>query len=231
MKRRLVLFAKPPRPGGAKTRLAAGIGTEAASLVAGALLADTLALCEDVAESQPGGPLELVLAYTDGPEHFEALMALAWRLLRQEGADLGERLENALTALRPAANDATIFIGMDAPHLPAELLGRAFEALRESDTVLGPCEDGGYYLVGVRGVWPEGVLTGIRWSTPHALADTRAAFEKAGLTCATLPQSYDVDDVESLRRLAQDLCAMRAGALPHVRAALASMGGDRIAKH
>ncbi|MGD8240939.1 MAG: TIGR04282 family arsenosugar biosynthesis glycosyltransferase [Armatimonadota bacterium] len=225
MKRRLVLFAKPPRSGEAKTRLAADIGPEAASLVARALLADTLALCEAVAAGAEGPPPELVLAYTDDRAYFEARVSDAWQLLPQDGADLGERLQNALAALDPAPEDATVFIGMDAPHLPTEYLGRAFHALAESGTVLGPCEDGGYYLVGVRGVWPGGVLAGVRWSTPHALADTRAAFEKAGLTCATLPGWYDVDDSRSLRRLARDLDAMPPDALSHLRKTLL-LGAD-----
>lgn len=222
MKCALVLFAKPPVRGAAKTRLAAAIGADAAALVAEALLADTLTLCETIGSPRP----ELVLAFTDDRSYFAGVVSHRWRLLRQEGAHLGERLENALAALRPSSDDATVFVGMDAPHLPQEFLRRAFDALREFDTVLGPCEDGGYYLVGVRGIWPRGILAGVRWSTEHALDDTRAAFENAGLGCATLPEWYDIDDVESLRPLAADLETLPPDALPHVRAALATLGDE-----
>lgn len=222
----LVLFAKPPVLGVAKTRLAVAIGADAAALVAEALLADTLALCETVTEAGGSPDIELILAYTDDRDYFASAVSDRWRLLRQEGAHLGERLENALAALRPSSDDATVFVGMDAPHLPQEFLRRAFDALREFDTVLGPCEDGGYYLVGVRGIWPRGILAGVRWSTEHALDDTRAAFEHAGLGCATLPEWYDIDDVESLGRLAADLETLPPDALPHVRAALATLGDE-----
>ena len=214
MTQRLVLFAKPPLGGTAKTRLAADIGDAAASAVAEALLADTIALCESI----PGPAL--ILAYTDDEEYFAGLVADRWQLLRQEGAGLGERLENALAALRPSHDDGTVFLGMDAPHVPPEFLLQAFEALGESDTVLGPCDDGGYYLLGVRGTWPSGILGSVRWSTEHAYDDTRAAFANSELGCAALPPWYDVDDVDSLQRLADDLDAMGADALPHVRATL-----------
>jgi len=112
---------------------------------------------------------------------------------------------------------------MDAPHLPAEFLQQAFRALDGFDTALGPCDDGGYYLVGVRGTWPSRILRTVRWSTEHALADTSSAFNRAGLSCATLPTWYDIDDVDDVHRLADNLVTMPATALPHVRTALAEL--------
>jgi glycosyltransferase A (GT-A) superfamily protein (DUF2064 family) len=144
-------------------------------------------------------------------------------LLRQEGRYLGERLDQALLALNPSSQQATVFIGMDAPHLPVIFLQQAFAALGDHDAVLGPCDDGGFYLVGVRGRWSQGILDAARWSTKHALADTHWAFAQAGLSVASLPPWYDVDDFRSLGRLARDLQSWPDAALPHVRAALAGL--------
>ncbi len=219
----LVLFAKPPLSGVAKTRLAEELGTEVAALVASALLSDTLALCESIIFDDLTAP-ELVLAYSAERNWFTSVVSDRWNLLAQEGEDLGQRLENALTALVQSRQDRTVFIGMDAPHLPAEFLQQAFGALGGFDTVLGPCDDGGYYLVGVRGTWPAGILRAVRWSTEYALADTHSAFNQAGLSCAPLPIWYDIGDVDDLHRLAGDLATMPATALPHVRAALQELG-------
>jgi len=224
--RTLVLFAKPPLPGVAKTRLAAELGPERAALVAAALLADSLALAEGLtaAADDARGPVRLVLAYTEARAWFEAAVADRWELLAQTGADLGERLEKALGELAPADDDATVFIGMDAPHLPRERLHQAFAMLEDQRTVLGPCDDGGYYLLGVRGAWPPGVLGDVRWSTAHAFKDTLRAFLSARLTCAVLAGFYDVDDLAQLRRLGRDLGGMPADTLPHSRAALREVG-------
>ncbi len=219
----LVLFAKPPLSGMAKTRLATELGVEAAALIASALLADTLALCESVIFDDLTAP-KLVLAYSEDRDWFASAVSKRWSLLSQEGEDLGQRLENALAALVQSRQARTVFIGMDAPHLPAEFLQQAFGALDGFDTVLGPCDDGGYYLVGVRGTWSSRILRTVRWSTEHALADTHSVFNQAGLSCATLPIWYDIDDVDDLHQLAGDLATMPATALPHVRTALKASG-------
>ena len=219
----LVLFAKPPLSGVAKTRLASELGTEAAALIASALLSDALALCESIIFDDLTAP-KLVLAYSEYRDWFTSAVSDRWNLLAQEGEALGQRLENALMALVQSRQDRTVFIGMDAPHLPAEFLQQAFGALDGFDTALGPCDDGGYYLVGVRGTWPSRILRTVRWSTEHALADTHSAFNHAGLSCVTLPIWYDIDDVDGLHRLADNLPTMSATALPHVRAALQELG-------
>lgn len=222
MTRTLVLFAKPPLPGIAKTRLAEELGPERAAMVAEGLLADSVLLAEGLAGA--AGAVRLVLAYTEARSWFEAAVGDRWELLEQRGEDLGERLERALGEVAPTDDDATVFMGMDAPHLPRECLEQAFEALEEQRTVLGPCDDGGYYLVGVRGTWPAGILGDVRWSTAHALGDTLLAFLGSNLTCAMLSLCYDVDDLAHLRRLVRDLAEMPAEALPHTRAVLRELG-------
>jgi hypothetical protein len=224
----LVLFAKPPTAGVAKTRLAEALGVEGAASVAVALLDDSFTLCEN-ARLEDGQKPDLVVAYAEGKDFFdEAVDSRAaydrWRLLAQGKGNLGERLDKALADLAPEADDATVFVGMDAPHLPVERIAEAFAKLADAKAVLGPCDDGGYYLVGVRGRWPTGILAPVRWSTEHAMADTVAAFEKAGMSPATLEPWYDVDDLAGLGRLAGDLRAMDHRALPMTRGALHDLG-------
>ena len=220
MKQNLVLFAKPPLPGVAKTRLAENLGTDEAAQVARGMLLDTVDLCQRVA----AGSIELVLAYTHARAWFERHVGGHWRLLEQVGRGLGERLDNALAALDAGPEDATVFIGMDSPHLAAEVLLEGFRMLREEPTVLGPCEDGGYYLIGTKGAWPGGTLAAVRWSTHHAKADTLQAFNDAGLHYSLLPVSYDVDDLASLQRLACDLGRADEALLPATRRALMRLG-------
>jgi len=218
MSRTLVLMAKPPTPGLAKTRLAAHLGAGPAATVAYGLLADTLELCE--AASRADGGLRLVLAWSAERELFRAMTGEGWRLIEQCSGDLGDRLDGVLAELGPAAGDLTVFLGIDAPHLPVERIAAAFEALDAAEVVLGPCEDGGYYLIGVRGTWPAGALAKVRWSSGHALADTRWALQAAGLSCAELSPWYDVDEIGDLRRLAREMEEMPPGRLPHTRMAL-----------
>lgn len=232
MTKRLVLMAKPPHPGVAKTRLARSIGDEAAAQVAEALLLDTVALCERLAAATkracparrlPPPSADLLLAYTHDRGWFERHLSTLWYLVPQRGEGLDQRLDCALADLGVGPDDATVFLGMDAPHLPPERLAEAFESLRSFDTVLGPCDDGGYYLVGVRGRWPRGTLREVRWSTERACADTLEALRVVGLSCALLAQSYDVDDLCSLRRLAGECASGGPEDLVKTRSALASL--------
>lgn len=228
MRRALVVFAKPPTGGVAKTRLAEALGVDGAASVASAMLDDTLTLCEAV--RLPSGEVPgLVAAYAEGREFFEEAVECRraydrWRLLAQGKGNLGERLDKALADMSPQEDDLTVFIGMDSPHLPPKLIVDAFERLVEARAVLGPCDDGGYYLVGVRGRWPTGSLAPVRWSTPDAMADTAGAFERAGMDCAVLEPWYDVDDLADLGRLAADLKEMDPAAVPMTRVALHELG-------
>jgi glycosyltransferase A (GT-A) superfamily protein (DUF2064 family) len=112
----------------------------------------------------------------------------------------------------------------DSPTLPAAYLSAAFTHLREgADVVLGPCDDGGYYLIGLR--QPQSrLLREVPMSTPTVLRDTLAIAEELGLRVALLPTWYDVDTVAELRRLRQELDGMQTDSLSspahHTRAFL-----------
>jgi len=228
---RLVVFAKPPLAGVARSRLAHQIGGAAAASVAEALALDTVALCEAVGRPRrsrvanpPMAAPQLILAHAGGGEWFSSRLSRRWQLLRQRGQDPSERLDSALADLSLAPGDRTAFIGMDAPHVPPGSISRGFRLLQDHDTVLGPCEDGSYWLIGVGGAWPPGTLAGVRWGSEHTLCDTRLALERAGMGCALLPASYGVADLAGLRRLAEDAGRAPARLLGHSRRVLADLG-------
>ncbi len=188
----LIVFARAPAPGAAKTRLAAAVGPDGAAALSGAFLRDTI----DTARRVAG--VELAIACAGDADHpaFRA-DALGGAIPRvpQVGGDLGARLEHAMRRGFGAA-PAVVVIGSDAPTLPAELLGRAVDMLDDHALVLGPCHDGGFYLLGAR-VVPR--LDGVAWSTARALADVLA--RNAGHAPALLPPWYDVDTPDDLRLL------------------------------
>ena len=225
MARRLVLLAKPPLPGRSKTRLAAEIGVAAAARVAEALLHATITLCESIAERSPDGDLKLVLAYTDSEDWFVPALSRAWRLIEQRGADLGERMESVLADLGQADGDRAVLIGMDCPHMPSQRVAEAFEALGGADAVLGPCEDGGYYLLGVRGALPDRVLEGVPWGTAAAFDRTASALEAAKLSVTCLPSGYDVDTARDLHRLVSETAADSSSRLADLARKLSGSAG------
>ena len=221
----MIIFTKWPAPGAVKTRLAADVGAELASELARAFLLDLVSTASQL-------PVELVLAYAprDRRADFRALLPPRWELWPQEGADLGERLGAALA--RSSAVD-TIVIGSDSPWLGAVALCEALAALRHAESVIGPCEDGGFYLLGLRAEQEAqrrdlaALLQHIRWSTEHTCADLLAQLAGGETSHHLLPLGYDVDTEADLRRLATDLGQMPANALPATRKALAPRISER----
>lgn len=192
----ICVLAKAPVPGAVKTRLAAAIGAEAAAELAKAFLADTLRLAQSLRVAR----VALVLAGApaavgDLPEGVE--------LWPQGEGDLGQRLELCLgraLELSPVA----LAIGTDAPSLDPDLLRQGLTALESQPAVLGPAEDGGFYLLGLRRC-PRGLLAGLPWSSADTGARTRERLAAQGLEAALLPPWSDVDLVEDLERLACSL--------------------------
>lgn len=200
----LLLFTKPAVPGRVKTRLIGALtATEAAALHA-ALLADL------VARLGRSSRFSLRLAWALEPD--EEIPGGPTRGLRQEGADLGERLHRALAA---AAEQHSLVaaVGSDLPGLAVERVEEAFARLAAgAPVVLGPAEDGGYYLVGVRreALSPR-LFADVPWSGPRVLETTLARCAELGLEPALLPVEADVDTPHDLERLADEL---GRGALP-----------------
>ena len=104
-------------------------------------------------------------------------------------------------------------IGTDSPSLPCHLVAQAFGALGDSDVVLGPAADGGYYLIGVTRPHP-GLFQGIQWSTSVVLSQTVARCRELGLRLATLPVWYDIDEIDDLHFLRGHAAALTQSGQP-----------------
>jgi hypothetical protein len=129
--------------------------------------------------------------------------------IRQDGADLGDRLARAVEVLLARGAQKVVIVGSDSPALPPEHLESAFNALDHLDLVLGPTQDGGFYLVGM--LRPPGRLfEGIRWSTPEVRKETEARALSLGLRCGWTHPWSDVDTPQDLLRL-RDLLAREDG--------------------
>ncbi len=140
--------------------------------------------------------------------------------MRQRGPDLGARLDNGLTHYLGLGYRQVAAINSDGPTLPLAYLTTAFERLREeADVVLGPSDDGGYYLIGLKRPAPR-LLREVRMSTPHVTNDTLALAAEERLKVALLPTWYDVDDAQSLARLKAELATAPPEIAPHTQAFL-----------
>jgi rSAM/selenodomain-associated transferase 1 len=183
----LIVFARAPRLGGVKRRLAAGIGRRAALRFH---RINTESLIRRLGSDRRWSTL---LAVTPETWRWPAQLPR----LTQRGHDLGARMANALDSATPGP---AILVGSDIPGITAEGIARAFRALGAADAVFGPARDGGYWLVGVRDrALLRGLFRNVRWSTNHALADTIANLP-AGRRHALVDMLEDVDDAESWRR-------------------------------
>ena len=213
----VVIFAKAPVPGFAKTRLMPALGAQGAADLAQALLTHAVAqaLAADV------GPVEICCAPDASHPAFAALaMQRPVTLTLQGDGDLGARMHRAfMRHLRAkgaalavntrgagdaealaGASDAVILIGTDAPGLSAAYLRQARDALRSNAAVFGPATDGGYTLVGLRTPQPH-LFEGMTWSTPQVMHDTRVRLVQSRLQHAELAPLPDIDEPRDLVHL------------------------------
>ncbi|HYU31649.1 MAG TPA: TIGR04282 family arsenosugar biosynthesis glycosyltransferase [Thermoanaerobaculia bacterium] len=192
--RRLLLFTKPAREGRVKTRLIGALSPAQAAALHQAFLDDLLDRLRE-------GSFDLRLAWALDPG--EPMPAGSIPGVRQEGDDLGERLYRALAAAG-AEVPSVAALGSDHPTLPLEIVHEAFALLETgADVVLGPAEDGGYYLIALRaGAVARRLFEDIPWSTDRVFRDTVERCRELGLRLELLPAASDVDTPEDLHRLA-----------------------------
>lgn len=198
--RALLVVAKQPAAGQTKTRLCPPLDGTAAAALYECFLRDTLAVMRQV----PGVRRTIAFLPEDAEGYFHDL-APDMALTPQRGADLGERLANLLDEALAGGAYQAVVMDSDSPSLPAAYVARAFVELDgPCDVVLGPCDDGGYYLIGVKQPHPR-LLREVRMSTPTVVQDTLALAAELGLRTALLPTWYDIDTVADLARLRREL--------------------------
>ncbi len=197
----LVVMARYPELGKTKTRLARTLGDK-----------ETLGLyhafLSDIALRYTGQAYTLCWAYTPTEVDYQELVtALApayantMRCFPQQGAELGTRIHNAFHWTQEQGFAYTILIGSDSPQISREIIGTARQALDEVDVVLGPSDDGGYYLLGMR--IAHDVFSGIPMSTDVVTQMTLEAAQRQRLTVRLIDQLFDVDELPDLVRLAE----------------------------
>ena len=196
----LIVFAKEPEIGRGKVRLSDELSQDQCLALYKAFLKDTLRLAETLECNIK------MLAYdiTAGAPGYLKRIDGNFILYRQEGNDLGQRMHNAFKFSSKVNSRQTVIIGSDSPNLPADYLKEAFWRLDTFDIVLGPCYDGGYYLVGLNTSCLE-IFQDVKWSSESVFENTVENAVSLGKKIAILPEWYDIDDLDGLERLKQDL--------------------------
>ena len=201
--RALLVFAKTPKPGKVKTRLLAAVSAEVAAALHEACIADTLRLVRKMRGC------DVIVFAAGGTGYFRELVkkqkrGARMRVLPQRGAELGVRMENAFRKCFAMGYREVVVIGTDTPWMGAERVRKAFAGLKANDVVIGPAEDGGYYLLAMRKFVPE-VFRGIPWSTERVLELTLKVVERGKLRGKLLRRDFDLDRPEDLRAAATKL--------------------------
>ncbi|GCF10262.1 TIGR04282 family arsenosugar biosynthesis glycosyltransferase [Dictyobacter arantiisoli] len=214
----LVLLARYPEAGQGKTRLAQTLGKVETMRIYTSFL-------RDLATRFVDSPYDLHWAYT--PQYCDFLTfaatllpaprAVSWQAFAQQGPDLGARLQYAFRTMAAHQYKRTILIGSDTPHISRAVLVQAKQALDSADVVLGPAEDGGYYLIAMQR--PYDVFSAIPMSTELVLEMTIAKARQQHLKVTLLETLFDIDTQTDLLRLQQMLQENRELA-PHTAACL-----------
>ena len=193
----VVVFAKAPIPGEAKTRLIPVLGAEGAAMLHAALVERAVETA-----NRTKFAVEVCCApnadhpfFTESHEEFDCVLS------EQGVGDLGERMLHAFEALLPVF-DQVIIMGADCPAVTSKHIKQAAARLTDNDVALIPADDGGYVLIAVRRITPS-MFDGIDWGTSTVLAQQRGALQRAGLTFVELETLWDVDRPEDLLRLAE----------------------------
>lgn len=184
----LIVFVKNPVLGKAKTRLAKTIGDADA-------LAAYLELLEHTRTIVRTCDATKFLFYSTFIDNKDAWSNEKFEKRVQTGADLGERMKNAFATLFKENYQKIAIIGSDCGDLNTEIIEQAFKELEQNDLVIGPAEDGGYYLLGMNQFFPF-LFENKEWSTAGLFEKTMEDVEKQGLRCVKLPILNDVDEYE-----------------------------------
>lgn len=195
----IVIMAKVPIPDQVKTRMIPRLDPMVVSSLYHKFLLDKIEQVKNIAA-------DAFIAYTPetGLAFFRSIVPPGFDLINQVGADLGERLVNISKILFGQGFEKVLLLDSDSPNLPVEYIQKGLEQLDKNDVVLGPCEDGGYYLIGLRECQPL-LFQDIPWSTSRVTEFTLEKAQRRGLSVFLLEKWYDVDTIDDLLHLKRDL--------------------------
>ena len=193
----ILLFARYPVAGQAKTRLIPELGPAGAARLHRRMTEHVVAVARQAGTA-------VTLCHTGGKRRdFRSWLGPDLDFAAQPEVDLGGRLRWAFARAFRRGSAAVLAIGADVPGISPAILRAALDALGTHDVVLGPATDGGYYLIGMTRPHPD-LFAGMEWGTESVCAQTRAAIQKLGLSCHELPVLNDVDRPEDLSPLRSD---------------------------
>ena len=192
MKQSLLIFAKNLIYGDVKTRLAATVGNDVAFCVYKELLLHTKEITKNMIADK-------IVFYSNNIEKQDIWNDETFKKYLQSGNDLGERMQNAFAYAFENGYKEVVIIGTDCFELTSTIITDAFAYLKKNDVVIGPAEDGGYYLLGMKKLHAE-MFQNIVWSTDKVLQQTKAICRRESLTHHLLQQLSDVDDENDLMK-------------------------------
>jgi len=182
---------KNPILGKVKTRLAADIGNEKALEVYKALLNKCRQECLQVKAKR-------YLYYHEYVDHYDDWSQLFFQKRKQDSGDLGDKMRSAFEETQSVSPAPTLIIGTDCYDLKHAHISLAFKALKMTDVVIGPANDGGYYLLGCRQFYPQ-LFEQIDWSTERVLQQTLLKVNQLGLNYFLLEERIDLDNFDDLK--------------------------------
>lgn len=212
----IAIMAKAPLPGLCKTRLTPVLGPGRAAQLYGCFLLDTV----QIARRVTGADVSVVCPDEAHAAHLRHFLPPGVLVLVQEGEGLMAGLASAFTLQFARGYERIALIDGDSPTLPHGFVADALQQLASLDVVLGPCDDGGYYLVAARAPHPE-LFLGVSYHGETICRETATRAESLGLRVGLAGEWYDVDTPEDYERLATELREADGPIAPHTRAFLA----------
>lgn len=191
----LMVFVRRPQKGKVKTRLAATIGEYAALKIYLQLLHHTLQITNPI-------EVDKYVFYADAVPEEDNWQKAGFIPFVQTTGDLGHKMHHAFATLFSKGHKPVVIIGSDCIELSTALILNAFTALQASDVVLGPANDGGYYLLGLQTAQPS-LFNNMPWSTASVFSQTQQRIQAATLKLHLLPQLIDIDTEEDLHAVRQ----------------------------
>ena len=197
IKELLLIFVKNPQKGNVKTRLAKTVGDNQALAVYQALLEHTHRITAPMDRPRQ-------VWYSNTIDTNDCWEQGSFDKRQQSGDNLGERMQHAFQQSFNHDFQKVVLIGSDCAQLTQAVIDQAFTALDDNDVVIGPSEDGGYYLLGMRRFFGD-LFAGIEWSTPTVFEETVGRVQSQGRSLELLPTLNDIDTEEDLKNSASNL--------------------------
>lgn len=196
--KRLLVFLKYPEPGKVKTRIGKEIGHVKAAQI-------YRELAERVLGNIMEGNYTVVLYYSPSwsVDDFKEWLGSDYVYKPQRGADLGQRMKNAIRDEIAEGAESVVLIGTDCVQVDSSVINKAFESMHDNDVVIGPATDGGYYLIACRASFNE-LFENIEWSTNKVYSQTMNRIDELGLKTFILEKKTDIDTYEDYQNFSVD---------------------------